>query len=48
MRSLEFDIAAFEDLAWWIEQDRGKALRIVNLLKDIQRDPFKALASQNR
>lgn len=24
-RSLEFDPAAFEDLAWWIEQDRKKA-----------------------
>jgi len=45
---LEFDIVAFEDLAWWIQHDRGKALRIVSLLKDIQRDPFKALASQNR
>ena len=40
MRSLEFDIAAFEDLAWWIQQDRNKALRIVNLIKDVQRDPF--------
>jgi toxin YoeB len=38
---LEFDVAAFEDLAWWIEQDRNKALRIVSLIKDIQRDPFK-------
>ena len=43
MRSLEFDIAAFEDLAWWIQQDRGKALRIVNLLKDVHRDPFKGI-----
>ena len=41
MRSLEFDIAAFEDLAWWIQHDRNKALRIVNLIKEIQRDPFK-------
>ena len=41
MRSLEFDIAAFEDLAWWIEQDRSKALRIVDLIKDVQRNPFK-------
>lgn len=40
MRSLEFDIAAFEDLAWWIQQDRAKALRIVNLIKEVQRDPF--------
>jgi toxin YoeB len=43
VRSLEFDIAAFEDLAWWIEQDRQKALRIVSLIKDVQRDPFKGI-----
>lgn len=42
-RSLEFDSAAFEDLAWWIEQDRRKALRIVRLIEAIQRDPFKGL-----
>jgi len=40
---LEFDVAAFEDLAWWIEQDRQKALRIVALIKDVQRDPFKGI-----
>ena len=43
MRNLEFDTAAFEDLAWWIEQDRNKALRIVSLIKDVQRDPFKGI-----
>jgi toxin YoeB len=41
LKSLEFDVAAFEDLAWWIQQDRNKALRIVSLIKDIQRDPFR-------
>jgi len=40
---LEFDLSAFEDLAWWIQQDRNKALRIVNLIKDVQRDPFKGI-----
>jgi toxin YoeB len=40
---LEFDPAAFEDLAWWVEQDRQKALRIINLIKDVQRDPFKGI-----
>jgi hypothetical protein len=25
---LEFDAAAFEDLAWWVEDDRAEALRI--------------------
>ena len=43
MRNLEFDAAAFEDLAWWIEQDRNKALRIINLINDVQRDPFKGI-----
>ncbi len=42
-RGLEFDIDAFEDLAWWIGQDRQKALRIVSLIKDVQRDPFKGI-----
>jgi len=37
---LEFDIAALEDLAWWIQQDRNKALRVVNLIKEVQREPF--------
>jgi toxin YoeB len=40
---LEFDTNAFEDLAWWIQQDRKKALRIVDLIKDIQRDPFNGI-----
>jgi len=43
LRSLEFDVDAFEDLAWWIQQDRNKALRIVNLIKEVQRDPFKGI-----
>jgi toxin YoeB len=37
---LEFDPAGFEDLAFWVEQDRKKALRISKLIKEIQRDPF--------
>ena len=40
MRSLEFDPAAFEDLAWWVEQDRAQALRIIRLIREIQREPF--------
>jgi len=38
---LEFDIAGLEDLAWWIENDRKKAIRIIDLIKEIRRDPFK-------
>jgi toxin YoeB len=40
VKSLEFDPSAFEDLAWWIQQDRKQALRIVKLIKEIQRTPF--------
>jgi toxin YoeB len=40
---LEFDPAAFEDLAWWVAQDRSKALRIISLIKEVQRDPFKGI-----
>jgi toxin YoeB len=37
---LEFDISALDDLAWWVEQDRSKALRIIRLIRDIQKEPF--------
>ena len=40
MRSLEFDLLALEDLAWWIAQDRKKALRIIRLIQETQTDPF--------
>jgi toxin YoeB len=40
VKNLEFDQAAFEDLAWWIEQDRKKAVRIVKLIKEVHRHPF--------
>ena len=42
-RSLEFDVAAFEDLAWWIKQDPKKALRIVDLINDIGRSSFEGI-----
>jgi toxin YoeB len=37
---LEFDSAGFEDLAWWVEKDRKTALRIIKLIRAVQRDPF--------
>jgi toxin YoeB len=37
---LEFDLAAFEDLAWWVEKDRSVALRIIRLIREIQKEPF--------
>jgi toxin YoeB len=47
VRSLEFDEAALEDLAWWIKQDRSKALRIVDLIKDVQVIRLGELGSQS-
>jgi len=40
MKPIEFDPSAFEDLAWWVQQDRKTALRIIKLIKEIQRTPF--------
>jgi len=40
---LEFDPHAFEDLGWWIKNDRKKALKIIKLVEFIQRDPFKGI-----
>lgn len=43
MKSLEFDPRAFEDLKWWIEQDRKVALKIMRLVENIQESPFEGL-----
>jgi len=40
VRTLEFDPAGLEDLAWWIKQDRKKAVRIIELILNVLRDPF--------
>ncbi len=40
MRSLVFDTGAFEELAWWVAQDRKKALRLLRLIQETQTDPF--------
>ena len=43
MKGVEFDPAAFDDLAWWAEQDRAQAIRIIRLARDAQRNPFSGL-----
>jgi toxin YoeB len=40
VKNLEFDADAFEDLAWWIEKDRATALKIIKLIREVQREPF--------
>jgi toxin YoeB len=37
---LVFDPAALEDLAWWVQQDRNKALRLIRLIQQTQTNPF--------
>jgi toxin YoeB len=37
---LEFDTAALEDLAWWVKQDRKKAIRTIRLVQETMTDPF--------
>jgi toxin YoeB len=37
---LEFDSAAFEDLEWWVQTDRKRALRLIRLIQETQTDPF--------
>lgn len=39
-KSLIFDPLAFDDLSWWVKNDRKKALRILKLIKEVQRTPF--------
>jgi toxin YoeB len=43
VRRIEFEAGAFEDLAWWAENDRSQAIRIIRLLRDVQRDPFSGI-----
>lgn len=39
-RNLEFDANAFKDLAWWVQFDRKKVLRLIRLIQETQTDPF--------
>jgi toxin YoeB len=43
VRSVEFDPAAFDDLAWWAQHDRSQAIRIIRLVADTQRDPLSGI-----
>jgi toxin YoeB len=40
VRELVFESAALDDLLWWVQQDRRKAVRVLELVLDVQRDPF--------
>ncbi|MEB3227252.1 MAG: Txe/YoeB family addiction module toxin [Synechocystis sp.] len=48
MRNLEFDQAAFGDLAWWVDQNRKQALKIIKLIQATQRDPFQGIGKPEK
>ena len=43
LRSLIFDRDFLEDLAHWVAHDRKTALRILELVEAIRRDPFEGI-----
>jgi len=40
MKNLLLDIQAIDDLKWWITQDKRVALKIMELLEEIPKEPF--------
>ena len=44
---LTFTEDAWTDYCYWQNQDRKTLKRINKLIKDIQRDPFSGIGSQN-
>ncbi len=40
MRELVFDANALEDLEWWIKSNPRIALKIISMIKEIERQPF--------
>jgi toxin YoeB len=43
LKSLELDPAGFEDLAWWGETNRAQAVRLIRLIRELQKDPFSGI-----
>lgn len=48
MKDVLFDADGFDDLAWWFEKDRGTALRIIRLIRDVQRDPTSGIGKPEK
>jgi toxin YoeB len=48
VRDVLFDADGFEDLAWWFEKDRATALRIIRLIRDVQRDPTSGIGKPEK
>jgi toxin YoeB len=43
MRELVFDPNALEDLEWWIRNNPRIALKIISILKEIEKQPFEGI-----
>jgi toxin YoeB len=48
LKSLEFDGAAFDDLASWISHDLKKALKLISLIREVQHDPYQGTGQPER
>jgi toxin YoeB len=48
VKDVLFDANGFDDLAWWFEKDRGTALRIIRLIRDVQRDPVSGIGKPEK
>jgi len=40
VRRAEFDVAALDDLAWWVQTDRKVAVRTFRLIRECLATPF--------
>lgn len=38
-----FEAEALEDLDWWMDKDRKTGLKVLKLIREIQRDPFEGI-----
>lgn len=43
MRAIKLIPRAFNEFCFWVEEDRQILIKILNLIKDIQRSPFSGL-----
>jgi toxin YoeB len=48
MRRVLFEGGAFEDFAGWANQDKRIYVKIVELIRDIQRSPFTGLGKPEK
>jgi len=47
-KNLEFDPNAFQDLSWWIQNDKNMAIKIIKLIEDIVRNPEEGLGKPEK